>query len=253
MGLVDGQAGLVTGGAGGIGRACALGLAREGAAVIVSDLVSQRAGGEETVSLIEAAGGRATFVPGDVTDERDQRRLVKECVSAFGRLDFAHNNAGIELTATVEETTSEDWDKVLAVNLKGVWLGLKAQMAQMRIQNGGSIINTSSLAGVLPFRGIAAYVASKFGVIGITRAAALEGADAGIRVNAIVPTAVRTPMIERFDPQLRDSLVAPHAIKRMSEPSEVAEAVVWLASDRSSLVTGTPFNLDLGTTAGYSS
>jgi NAD(P)-dependent dehydrogenase (short-subunit alcohol dehydrogenase family) len=157
------------------------------------------------------------------------------------------------LTATVEDTTVEDWDKVLAVNLKGVWLGIKQQMAEMRNNGGGSIINTSSLAGVMAFRGIAAYVASKFGVIGITRAAALEGADAGIRVNAIVPTAVRTPMIERFDPQLQDHLIAPHAIKRMSEPNEVAEAVVWLASDRSSLVTGTQFSLDLGTTAGYSS
>lgn len=253
MGLVDGKAGIVTGAAGGIGRACALGLAREGGSVVVTDLASQRAEGEETVRLIADAGGRAVFVAGDVTDEQDQRRLVQECVSAFGRIDFAHNNAGVELTATVEDTTVEDWDKVLAVNLKGVWLGIKQQMAEMRTQGGGSIINTSSLAGVMAFRGIAAYVASKFGVIGITRAAALEGADAGIRVNAIVPTAVRTPMIERFDPQLQDHLIAPHAIKRMSEPSEVAEAVVWLASDRSSLVTGTQFSLDLGTTAGYSS
>jgi NAD(P)-dependent dehydrogenase (short-subunit alcohol dehydrogenase family) len=253
MGLVDGKAGIVTGAAGGIGRACALGLAREGGSVVVTDLESQRVEGDETVRLIAEGGGRAIFIAGDVTDEQDQRRLVQECVAAFGRIDFAHNNAGVELTATVEDTTVADWDKVLAVNLKGVWLGIKQQMAQMRTQGGGSIVNTSSLAGVMAFRGIAAYVASKFGVIGITRAAALEGADAGIRVNAIVPTAVRTPMIERFDPQLQDHLIAPHAIKRMSEPREVAEAVVWLASDRSSLVTGTQFSLDLGTTAGYSS
>lgn len=253
MGLVDGKAGLVTGAGGGIGRACALGLAREGAAVLVTDLESQRAAGEETVRLIEETGGRAVFVAGDVTDERDQRGLVQECVSAFGRLDFAHNNAGVELGATVEETSVEAWDNVLAVNLKGVWLGMKHQMAHMRTQDGGSIINTSSLAGVMAFRGLAAYVASKFGVIGVTRAAALEGAPDGIRVNAIVPTAVRTPMIERFDPELQDHLVAPQAIKRISEPGEVAEAVVWLASDRSSLVTGSPFNIDLGTTAGYSS
>jgi NAD(P)-dependent dehydrogenase (short-subunit alcohol dehydrogenase family) len=253
MGLVEGKGGLVTGAAGGIGRACALCLAGEGASVVVTDLDSQRAEGEETVRLIEQAGGRALFVAGDVTEEEDQRRLVEQCVSAFGRLDFAHNNAGIEYRATVEETTIADWDAVLDVNLKGVWLGMKHQMAQMRRQRGGSIVNTSSLAGVLAFRGFAAYVASKFGVIGVTRAAALEGADAGIRVNAIVPTAVRTPMIERFDPEMQSHLVAPQAIKRISEPSEVAEAVVWLVSDRSSLVTGTPFNIELGTTAGYSS
>src|SRR5262249_16110549 len=153
---------------------------------------------------------------------------VQECASAFGSVDFAHNNAGIELTATVEETAVEDWDKVLAVNLKGVWLELKQQMAHMRTNGGGSIINTASLAGGMAFRSVGAYMASKFGVIGITRAAALEGADAGIRVNAIVPTAVRTPMIERFAPEVQDHLIAPHAIKRMSEPNEVAEAVVWL-------------------------
>jgi NAD(P)-dependent dehydrogenase (short-subunit alcohol dehydrogenase family) len=253
VGLIDGKAGLVTGAAGGIGRACALCLAGEGGSVLVTDLESQRAEGRETVRLIEQAGGRAIFVAGDVTDEEDQRRLAEECVSAFGRLDFAHNNAGVELSATVEETTVESWNKVLAVNLKGVWLGMKHQMAQMRKQGGGSIINTSSLAGVMAFRGLAAYVASKFGVVGISRAAALEGADAGIRVNAIVPTAVRTPMIERFDPQQQEFLVAPQAIKRISKPSEVAEAVLWLASERSSLVTGTAFNIDLGTTAGYSS
>jgi NAD(P)-dependent dehydrogenase (short-subunit alcohol dehydrogenase family) len=221
--------------------------------VVVTDLESQRAEGEQTVRLIEQAGGGAVFVAGDVTEEEDQRRLVEECVSAFGRLDFAHNNAGIEHKATVEETTVEDWDAVLDVNLKGVWLGMKHQMAQMRRQGGGSIVNTSSLAGVLAFRGFAAYIASKFGVIGVTRAAALEGADAGIRINAIVPTAVRTAMIDRFDPEMQSHLVAPQAIKRISEPSEVAEAVVWLVSDRSSLVTGTPFHIELGTTAGYSS
>lgn len=253
MGLVDGKSGLVTGAAGGIGRAVARSLAKEGASVLVTDLESQRAGGEETVRLIEQAGGRAIFVAGDVCDEDAQRHLVSECVATFGRLDFAHNNAGIEYHGSVEETTVEQWDAVLAVNLKGVWLGMKHQMAQMRTQGGGSIVNTSSLAGVTAFRGFVAYIASKFGVVGLTRAAALEGADAGIRVNAIVPTAVRTPMIERFDPAMQEALVAPQAIKRISEPGEVAEAVVWLVSDRSSLVTGVPVPIDLGTTAGYSS
>lgn len=250
MGLVDGKAGLVTGAAGGIGRACAIALAAEGAAVAVNDLERQREQGEETVRQIEEAGGRATFVAADVAAEDDQRRLVAETVAAFGRLDFAHNNAGIELHGTVEETTVAQWDALMDVNLKGVWLGLKHQMVQMRLDGGGSIVNTASLAGVIGFPGFAAYIAAKHGVIGLTRAAALEGAEAGIRVNAIVPTIVRTPMVERFAPEEEEHLTAPQAIKRFSEPSEVAEAVVWLISDRSSLVTGVPFKIDLGASAG---
>ncbi|MFT3865104.1 MAG: glucose 1-dehydrogenase [Solirubrobacterales bacterium] len=251
MGLVDGKAGLVTGAAGGIGRAVATTLAEEGAAVVLTDLESRREGGEEAVREIEAAGGRATFVAADVTAEEDQRRLVAETIAAFGSLDFAHNNAGVELHGSVEETTEEQWDTLMAVNLKGVWLGMKHQMAAMRAGGGGSIVSTSSLAGVMGFPGFAAYIAAKHGVIGLTRAAALEGAEAGIRVNAIVPTIVRTPMVERFAPDQEAHLTAPQAIKRFSEPAEVAQAVAWLVSDRSSLVTGVPFRIDLGTSAGH--
>ena len=250
-GLVAGKAGLVTGAASGIGRAVAVALAAEGAAVVVTDLEGQREAGEETVRRIEAGGGRATFVAADVSDEDDQRRLVAESVAAFGRLDFAHNNAGVELHGTVEETTVAEWDALMDVNLKGVWLGLKHQMAQMRGDGGGAIVSTSSLAGVMGFPGFAAYVAAKHGVIGLTRAAALEGAGAGLRVNARVPTIVRTPMVERFAPEQEAEMTAPQAIKRFSEPEEVAEAVVWLLSDRSSLVTGVPFRIDLGTSAGH--
>jgi NAD(P)-dependent dehydrogenase (short-subunit alcohol dehydrogenase family) len=253
MGDLEGRAGIVTGAAGGIGRACAVALGAQGAAVVVTDLERQRAQGEETVALVEAAGGRAVFVPGDVAREEDQEHLVEACVASFGSLDFAHNNAGIELHGTVEETAVADWDALMDVNLKGVWLGLKHQMAYMRSHGGGSIVSTSSLAGVMGFPGFAAYIAAKHGVIGLTRAAAIEGAEAGIRVNAIVPTIVRTPMVERFAPDQEARLTAPQAIKRFSEPSEVAEAVVWLISDRSSLVTGVPFRIDLGTSAGYAS
>jgi NAD(P)-dependent dehydrogenase (short-subunit alcohol dehydrogenase family) len=252
MGLVEGKRGLVTGAASGIGRSCAVGLGGEGASVLVTDLASQREGGEETVRLIERAGGQAAFAVGDVTSEEDHRRLVQECVAAFGGLDFAHNNAGITLHGTVEDTEAAAWNALLAINLTGAWLGLKHQMAYMRAHGGGSIVNTSSLAGVMAFRGMAAYVAAKHGLVGLTRAAALEGADAGIRVNAIIPTAVRTPQLEEFDPEISDQLVAPQAIKRISDPEEVAEAVIWLVSDRSSLTTGADFKLDLGTTAGYS-
>jgi NAD(P)-dependent dehydrogenase (short-subunit alcohol dehydrogenase family) len=252
VGLVDGKCGLVTGAAGGIGAAVARCLAAEGASVLLTDLEASRANAEATVSAIREAGGQAAFVAADVADEDDQRGLVEHCVSQFGQLDYAHNNAGVELHGSAEDTSVEDWDRLMDINLTGVWLGMKYQMAQMRRQGtGGSIINTSSLAGIMGFPGFAAYVAAKWGVVGLTRAGAVEGADAGIRVNTIVPTAVRTPMIDRFAPDLREQLVAPQSIKRLSEPEEVAEAVVWLASDRSSLVTGGPFNIELGTVARY--
>ncbi len=250
MGLVEGKAGLVTGAAGGIGRATALAFAREGAAVVVSDLESRREEGEETVRLIEEAGGRALFVPADVTSSADQQALVAETVAAFGRVDFAHNNAGVELQATVEDTEEDGWDRMLDVNLKGVWLGMKYQLPRMRAQGGGAIVNTASLAGLLAVPGLAAYIASKFGVVGLTKAAAIEVADANIRVNCVCPAATRTYMIERLPPERQAELVAPQAVKRIGEPAEVAEAVVWLCSDRASLVTGTAMAIDLGSTAG---
>jgi NAD(P)-dependent dehydrogenase (short-subunit alcohol dehydrogenase family) len=250
MGLVDGKSGIVTGAAGGIGRATALTFAREGAAVVVNDLEGRRTDGEETVRLIEEAGGQALFVAGDVTSAADQQALVTETVNAVGRLDFAHNNAGVELQATVEETDEDGWDRMLDVNLKGVWLGMKYQLPQMRSQGGGAIVNTASLAGLLAVPGLAAYIASKFGVVGLTKAAALEVADASIRVNCVCPAAIRTYMIERLPPERQAELVAPQAVKRLGEPAEVAEAVVWLCSDRASLVTGTAFSTDLGSTAG---
>jgi NAD(P)-dependent dehydrogenase (short-subunit alcohol dehydrogenase family) len=250
VGLVDGKSGLVTGAAGGIGRATALCFAREGAAVAVSDLEGRRADGEETAQLIEAAGGRAIFIAGDVTSASDHERMVAETVSAFGRLDFAHNNAGVELQATVEETGEDGWALTLDVNLKGVWLGMKHQLPQMRSQGGGAVVNTASLAGLLAVPGLAAYIASKFGVVGLTKAAALEVADASIRVNCVCPAATRTDMIERLPPERQAELVAPQAVKRIGEPDEVAEAVVWLCSDRASLLTGVAFPIDLGSTAG---
>jgi len=250
MGLLDGKAGLVTGAASGIGRATAIRFAAEGASVIVNDLESQREMGEETVRAIAQDGGRALFVAADVADEADQQRLTQECVSAFGRLDFAHNNAGAEVRATIEETLLEDWQRVIDVNMRGTWLGMKYQLAQMRKQGSGSIINTASSAGLIGFAGLAAYVASKHGVIGLTRAAAMEAASAGIRVNAVCPATTRTPMLGLLTPERQTALASIQAIKRIGEPNEVAETVVWLASDRSSLVTGVPFAIDLGTTAG---
>jgi NAD(P)-dependent dehydrogenase (short-subunit alcohol dehydrogenase family) len=249
--LLDGKAGLVTGAASGIGRASAICFAREGAAVVVADLESQRGNGEETVRLIEQAAGRAVFVATDVSNEDDQRRAVHECVARFGALDFAHNNAGRSHRGTVEETTAEDWAAVIDVNLTGVWMGMKHQLQQMRQQGSGSIVNTASMAGLLGVPGRAAYIASKFGVVGLTKAAALEAADAGIRVNCVCPSIVETPMVGQLTPSLIAGATVGQAIKRVTQPAEVAETVVWLASERAALLTGAALTIDLGATAGF--
>jgi NAD(P)-dependent dehydrogenase (short-subunit alcohol dehydrogenase family) len=250
-GLVDGKAGLVTGAAGGIGRATALAFAREGAVgILVTDLESKQAEGEETVRLIEEAGGKARFFPGDVTRASDQEALVGAAVEAFGRLDFAHNNAGVEYHATIPETEEAGFDRMIEVNLKGVWLGMKYQIPQMLSQGGGAIVNTASLAGLLAVPALGAYIASKFGVVGLTKTAALECANDGIRVNCVCPAAVRTYMIEHLPPERQEELIAPQAMRRLAEPNEVAEAVVWLCSDRSSFVTGIAMPVDAGSTAG---
>ncbi|MFT3865098.1 MAG: SDR family oxidoreductase [Solirubrobacterales bacterium] len=252
MGLVEGRSGLVTGAAGGMGRAAAIRFAREGAAVLVTDLEGQRANGEETVGMIEAEGGRAVFVAADVTREADHEMLVGRCVEAFGALDFAHNNAGTSFAGGVEDTPVEAWDRVMDVNLKGVWLGMKHQLARMRQQGGGAIVNTASLGATMAIENLAAYIAGKHAVLGLTKAAALEVAGAGIRVNAICPSTTRTPMLEGLPPEQIERIVRPHAIERLCEPEEVAEAAVWLVSERSSLVTGAPLRIDLGSSAGFS-
>jgi NAD(P)-dependent dehydrogenase (short-subunit alcohol dehydrogenase family) len=249
-GLVEGKAGLVTGAAGGIGRATALALAREGAAgILVCDLASRRDDGEQTVRLIEQEGGHADFLAGDVSVEADCRAAVARTVAAFGRLDFAHNNAGVELQDTICGTSEEDFDKVIAVNLKGVWLGMKHQIPAMLRHGGGSIVNTASLAGLVAVPSLAAYIASKHGVVGLTRAAAVEHANDGIRVNCVCPAAIRTAMMDILPPDRQQELLAPQAMTRFGEPSEVAESVVWLISDRASFVTGTALSVDAGAMA----
>jgi NAD(P)-dependent dehydrogenase (short-subunit alcohol dehydrogenase family) len=254
MGLVDGKAGVVTGAANGIGRATAILLGAEGAAVVVSDLEAQASAARETVELIEQAGGQAVFAAADVVESADHQRLVETCVAEFGALDFAHNNVGINIDRQVDEFTEDEWDRIVEVNLKGVWLGIRHQLPQMRRQRSGSIINTASAAGLVAMPGKAAYIASKHAVIGLTKAAAIDAGDFGIRVNAVCPTATSTPMLEAsgYPPSRVAALVGRHTIKRLSEPNETAEAVTWLASDRSSSVTGSAFTVDLGITAGFS-
>jgi NAD(P)-dependent dehydrogenase (short-subunit alcohol dehydrogenase family) len=243
-----GKVALVTGAASGIGRATALAFARAGARVIAADV--DEAGGEETVRLVGAAGGEAVFVRTDVAHEEAVAGLVEAAVARFGRLDCAHNNAGREGTiGRLADCSREEWDGLLAVNLTGVWLCLKYEIAQMLRQGGGAIVNTSSTAGLKGSRTSPAYVASKHGVVGLTRKAALEYAADGIRVNAVCPAVVRTPLVERVfavRPDLEATWRGAHPIGRFGTPEEVAAAVVWLCSDAAAFVTGHAMVVDGG-------
>jgi NAD(P)-dependent dehydrogenase (short-subunit alcohol dehydrogenase family) len=249
-GSMQGKAGIVTGAASGIGRACAIRFAQEGAAVLVSDLESARPGGEETVRTILDAGGSAEFVACDVSDGPDHEALVAHAVTRFGRLDYAHNNAGIGVHQRLHETSDEDFDRVIAVNLRGTFLGLKHQIRQMLSQpGGGAIVNTSSNAGLMAVMGLSAYAASKHGILGLTKNAAVEYANDGIRVNAVCPGAISTPLMWNATPERAAEIMAPQAMTRAGEPAEVAAAVVWLCSDDASFITGVGLPVDAGSVA----
>jgi NAD(P)-dependent dehydrogenase (short-subunit alcohol dehydrogenase family) len=247
--MLDGKAGLVTGAASGIGRACAIRFAQEGAAVIVSDLESSREGGEQTVRTIVEAGGQAEFFPCDVSSSEDNRALVAHVVDRYGKLDFGHNNAGIGVHKLFHETSEEDFDRVIAVNLRGTFLGMKHQINQMLSAGGGAIVNTSSNAGLMAVIGLSAYTASKHGILGLTKNAAVEYADDGIRVNAVCPGAIMTPLMSDLPPERAAEILAPQAMTRPGDPAEVAAAVVWLCSDDASFVTGVGLPVDAGSVA----
>jgi NAD(P)-dependent dehydrogenase (short-subunit alcohol dehydrogenase family) len=251
-GLMAGKAGLVTGAASGIGRACALRFASEGAAVVVADLPAAAAGGQETVDQIIAGGGRAAFFPCDVSNAADNEALVAHVVEAFGALDFAHNNAGIGVHRLLHETSDEDFDRVIAVNLRGTFLGLKHQIRQLLANPGpnrGAVVNTSSNAGLRAVTMLSAYTASKHGILGLTKNAAVEYADDGIRVNAVCPGAIMTPLMSGQPPGRQREILAPQAMSRFGDPAEVAAAVVWLCSDEASFVTGVALPVDAGSVA----
>ncbi len=248
-GRVEARVALITGGSSGIGRATALAFAREGAKVAVADYVVE--GGERTVKMIKDAGGQAVFVKADVSRAKEVEAMVKKTVETYGRLDCAFNNAGVEgKIANTAECSEENWDRTIAINLTGVWLCMKYEIPEMLKQGRGSIVNTASVAGLVGFVGLPAYNASKGGVVQLTRTAALEYAKSGIRVNAVCPGVIRTPMVERLldgSNQYNESmLTAGEPVGRMGKPEEIAEAVVWLCSDAASFVTGLPMAVDGG-------
>ena len=249
--LMAGKAGLVTGAASGIGRACAVRFAAEGAAVVVADLESARPGGEQTVRTITDAGGRAEYFACDVSRAEDNRALVAHVVARYGRLDFAHNNAGIGVHALLADTEDEDFDRVVAVNLRGTFLGMKHQIRQMRGNGGGAIVNTASNAGLRGVKRIGAYAATKHGILGLTKNGAIEYADDGIRVNAVCPGAIMTPLMTGITPERQQEILRPQAMKRPGEPKEVTAVVVWLCSDEASFVTGVAMPVDAGSVAGW--
>src|SRR5215475_7455434 len=246
---------LVTGGTSGIGRDAAVLFGQHGARVVVAG--RREAEGQETVDLLRRAGGEGMFLKADVSRAADVESLIGKAVEKYGRLDIAFNNAGIEgQWAPLHAQTEQEFSRVIDINLKGVWLCLKQEILQMLKQgSGGAIVNMSSVAGLMGAAGASIYCATKHGVIGLTRAAALENARAGIRINAVCPAVIETPMADRAfaDPQARKGVLAMHPIGRFGKPMEVAEAVVWLCSDRASFMTGHSLVLDGGFPAGQNS
>jgi NAD(P)-dependent dehydrogenase (short-subunit alcohol dehydrogenase family) len=249
-GLLEGKSALITGGGGGIGRATALAFAREGARLAVADVMAEAA--RETVALVNAVGGQAISFAGEVTQDAEVRSMIEAVIAAYGRLDCAFNNAGIagwQVDAAGKKTaewSEEAFDRMIAVNLKGVWLCMRYELPQMQAQGGGAIVNTGSIAGLAGLPTSSAYVAAKHGVIGLTKTAALEYAEANIRVNAVCPGFIKTRMTEDTMRRRGAAILGQVPFRRMGNPEEIAEMVVWLCSERASYVSGAAYNVDGG-------
>ncbi|MEI8001667.1 MAG: SDR family oxidoreductase [Actinomycetes bacterium] len=242
----SGKVALVTGAAGGIGRASAIKFASAGAAVTVADVNAD--GGNQTVALIEAAGGRATFVATDVSSSESVQEMVARTVATYGRLDYAHNNAGVAgEEGSVADVPEAEWDRVHGVMLRGVYLCMKYEIPHM-LAEGGAIVNTASGAGLIAYPGQSPYVSSKHGVIGLTKTAAMEYGVRGIRINAVCPGTVLTPMVETVitEQRLEPALIALHPIGRIGTAEEVANGALWLCSDDASFVIGHSLSVDGG-------
>ncbi len=243
--MTDQKAAIITGGSSGIGRAAAVALAKQGVKIAIAARRSKE--GEETVRLVKEAGSEGIFVKTDVAKENDVRSLVEKTVKQYNRLDYAFNNAGIEeMTTPLVDQTSEVFDQIMNVNVKGVWLSMKYEIPEMIRTGGGAIVNTSSGAGVIGYPQQPIYIASKHAVLGLTKSAALEYAKSGIRINAIAPGVTETEMVERVDKQLIEHLKSITPIGRIGDPQEIANAVVWLLSDKASFVLGHTLLVDGG-------
>jgi NAD(P)-dependent dehydrogenase (short-subunit alcohol dehydrogenase family) len=245
-----GKVAFITGAANGIGRAAALAFARQGASVVVADVSEQR---NETVRLIEEAGGRALAVSCDVSHAEDVKAALNKAVDAFGRFDFAFNNAGVEQKklSPVAELDETEWDRIQNIDLRGVFLCMKYEIPLILKQGGGAIVNTSSGAGVIGIKGNPAYTAAKHGVIGLTRSAALDYAAQNIRINAVCPGYIDTPMMQRFTggtPEGRAKVISEEPVGRMGKPEEIAATVLWLCTESAGFVIGHALVVDGGQT-----
>jgi NAD(P)-dependent dehydrogenase (short-subunit alcohol dehydrogenase family) len=251
--LFEDKVALITGGGTGIGRASALAFAAAGGKVVVTG--RRETQGQETVALIKQHGGQALFVKGDVTNEADVERMVAQTVSTYGRIDAAFNNAGIEgvVGKPTHEQSVANYREVMDINVLGVLLAMKHEISAMLKNGGGAIVNNASVGGLVGFPGVSVYVASKHAVLGLTKTAALEYAKQGIRINAVSPGGIETPMLHRFTggpgTDFFDQLSGLHPIGRLGRPEEIAEAVVWLCSEKASFVTGQSLTADGGWTA----
>ncbi len=236
--IFENKVAIITGGASGIGKSAAIAFARRGAKVVLADMQD----GKETLELVKEEGGEGIFVHCDVSQDADVKAMVEKTIQTYGRLDFGVNNAGIEgIQIPFHQLSEKDWDRTININLKGIWLCMKYETPHLLKQNKGAIVNTASIAGVVAFANMAAYVASKHGVIGLTKVAAMELAKTGVRVNALCPGVIRTPMVDRAlggDVAVENAYNQMIPVGRMGTPEEMADSIVYLCSDASSYVTG---------------